>query len=89
MLGKSISEPLGYGGFVIILFEIVQVVRVKRADAAQDFSERVTFDRVNLAVGMLPKSLYGAHDNSPCKKILNRNPISSTSIQKFPQSSPN
>ena len=63
-LGYSIGQPLGYSWFVIIIFEIVQIVGVQWSDAAYDFSKRIAFDRVNLAVGMLPKSFYSIHNTS-------------------------
>jgi len=65
-LGDCIRQPLCYSGFVIIIFDIVQVVRLQWSDAAYDVPESITFDRVNLAVRMLPKSFYSIHSTSPC-----------------------
>jgi hypothetical protein len=66
MLGYGIGQPLYYIGFVIIIFQFVQVFVVQWSGAAQDISERITFDSVNLAVRMSPKSFYSIHNTFPC-----------------------
>ena len=61
MSGECVLDPSGYGRFVIVIVEVVQVVRVQRSDAAYDLSERIAFDGVNLAVRMPPESSYRVH----------------------------
>lgn len=57
-LGYGVHQPADYRGLVVVMIEVVQIVGVQRPDAAQDLSERVTLDGVNLAVRVLPKSSY-------------------------------
>lgn len=65
MLGYCLCQPSGYGGLVIVIIEVVQVIRILRSDTTDDFSERIAFDSVNFAVRILPKSFYRSHNVSP------------------------
>ena len=66
MLSCRVRQPLYYIGLVIIIFEGVQVVGFQWAGTASNVPECITFDCINLAVGMLPKSFYSIHGTSPC-----------------------
>lgn len=65
MLGYCFYHPSDYGRFIIVIVEVAQVVRVQRADAAYNLSERITFDSVDFAILMPPKSFYRIHDTYP------------------------
>ena len=70
MMSYRFNHPLGYSRPVFVILKFVQIIRGQRPGAAYDISECITFHRVNPAVDVLPKSFYGTHDSSPCKKLV-------------------